>query len=396
MSVGFAIFDAYELILLSLCSIFIIIIIKRGAAKEYNGYVLFVVAIFVMYSSYSLVVLDVSFNSWINQTRHFLPFIVACMALLSRLYIDKSKFLNGITLAVALSAFLAIIIHLFFKNFIAYAFAASDEVSEIIIKHGRMYWGSNLLALFGLAALMIERDKYKKKLLDFAVFFIFVGSVFTQNRTMLGGLMFFFIVTQLFVFKKAIKPIIYISIVAIIVAASFFFLASDNMIALLQKRLFLTNSAGTEIEQAFTVGRVGLYIQYLDILRSTLPFGQGLGIPFAYVIFSGEPIFTSDISLASFSIPFGLLGLIMLLMFMANIFKSFHKYEKVYPYDKSPKIFYWLLVSAFFISLNMDVFSRNIFVVYLAVFAVLHFVPSAQRTKRCSNNGRYKSLYHHR
>jgi len=63
---------------------------------------------------------------------------------------------------------------------------------------------------------------------------------------------------------------------------------------------------------------------------------------------------------------------------LTKVFKSFHKYKKVYPSDKSPKIFYWLLVSAFLFSLNVDVFSRNIFV----VFVVLYFIPSAQRTKQ--------------
>ena len=382
MNIGFAIINAVELLLLSLCFVFIIIIINRGIATQHLLYVFLVIAIFVFYSSYSLVFLDVSFSSWVNQTRHFLPFLVACMALLTRLYIDIVKFLNGITFVIAISAVWAIIMHLFFQDFIAYAFAANNEVVRIIIEGGRMYWGSSALAMFGLTALMIERDSSKRKLLGFAVIVVLVGSVFTQSRTMLGGLLVFYVFAQLFVFKKRVRPVIYISVIALIVAASFLLLASDNMIELLQSRLFLTDSAGAEIERAFTVGKVGNYIQYLDILRSTLPLGQGLGLPFSYGMVSGEPIYISDISLVSFSIPFGVLGLGMLLMFIYRLLKSFQRYATIYCNATIPRVFYWLLVSAFLISLNVDVFSRNIFVVFLAVFAVIHFVPSDQTTQQ--------------
>lgn len=381
LNVGLVTFNTYELLLLALCFVFILIIIKRGIAKEHANYVLFVVTMFVVYSSCSLVFLDVSFSSWVTQTRFFLPFIVACMALLTRLYIDKAKFLNGITLVLAVSALLAIIIHLFFKDFLAYAFAASDDVSRII-QGGRMYWGSSVLALFGFAAFMIEKNKNRRMLLMLAVFVILVAILFTQNRTILAGLMFLFFAAQFFVFKKAVRPFVYISIFSLISAVIFFYFASNDMIVLFQKRLFLTDSAGAEIDHAFFIGRVGLYNQYLDRLGSTFPFGQSLGLPFAYGIFSGEPIFVSDISLLSFSISFGLLGLVALLIFIAKLFKSFEKYKMIYRNDKSPKVFYWLLFTAFIISLNVDIFSRNIFVVYLAVFAVLHFVPSAKRIEK--------------
>lgn len=382
LNTGFAIFNVYEILLLLLASVFILINFKRGIAKEHANYVFFVIAMFTIYSFYSFAFLDINFGSWINQTRNFLPFFVACMALLTRLYIDKSKLLNGITFALAISSFSAIIIHTFFKDFVACAFSSSDEVSRIILEGGRMHWGSSVLALFGLAALMIARDKHKRMLLGFAFLVILSGSLFTQNRTMLVGLLVFFVTTQLFVFKKSVKPVIYITFVSVIVAGVFLSLASDNMVALFQKRLFLTDSAGVEIDHALFVGRVGLYDQYLDRIFSSFPYGQGLGVPFSYGIFSGEPIFISDISLVSFSIPFGLLGLVALLLFIGKLFKSFKKYNKTYHDDKGPKVFYWLLFTSFLVSLNVDIFSRNIFVVYLSVFAGLYFVPSVKRMEK--------------
>jgi hypothetical protein len=229
---------------------------------------------------------------------------------------------------------------------------------------------------------MAERRKNNRVLLVFAFVVILAGSLFTQNRTMLLGFIVFYVAAQMFVFKKPVKPLIYICFFSFFVFGAFFFLASDNMITLLQKRLFLSVSAGAEIEHALTVGRFGLYVQYLDRLVSTFPFGQGLGLPFSYGVFSQEPTFISDISLVSFSIPFGLLGTIMLFTFFVKLFRSFKRHKKVYPNDISPRIFIWLLFTACIISLNIDIFSRNIFVVYLAVFAVLHYVPSAKKMEK--------------
>jgi hypothetical protein len=140
-----------------------------------------------------------------------------------------------------------------------------------------MYWGSSMLALFGFAAFMIETDKYKKMLLGFAVFVILVAILFTQNRTILAGLLLFCFSVQLFVFKKAIRPFVYTSVFPLISIVTFFYLASENMTNLLKKRLLLTDSAGAEIEHAFLIGRFSLYDQYLDRLSSSFPFGQGLG-----------------------------------------------------------------------------------------------------------------------
>lgn len=380
LNVGFAIFNAGELLLLALFSIFIVIIIRRGLAKQHVVYVFSVLSAFVAYSLYSIAFLNVGTSSLIQQVRFFLPFIVACIALLSPLYIDKSKFLNNITYAISISALLAIICHLFFKGFISYSLASSDSASEVIIEGGRMYWGSGTLMLFGFAAVMLEKRKIKKYVLNFAVLMIFAGSIFTQNRTILATLIIFYIFTQRFVFKKSIQALTNISILAVISSVIFIFLSSDNMFALLQKRLFITDAASNELEHAFLVGRVYLYDQYLNIFQATFPFGQGLGRPFAHILFSGDPVFTSDISLVSFILPFGFVGLFMFLTFIFKIYKLF-KNAIACRDDKSSAVFCFLLISFFLMSFNVDIFSRNIAVVYLTVFAVLNDVSISKKLK---------------
>lgn len=386
-NVGIAILNAYEVFLLALCVIFVVLIVKRGMAKQYVGFVFLVIAMFFIYSIYSLLFIKVGFSSWVTQTRKFLPFMVACMALLTRLYMDRVRFINGLAFSVSFSALVAIIIHLFFKDFVEYAFSASEEVSRVVVEGGRMYWGSSTLAFFGLAALMINRRNKKKVLLVFALMIVLAGSLFTQNRTMLVGLLIFYVGSQKMVFNRAVKPFIYISFASVIGAGVFYFLASDEMVALLQRRLLLAGAAHDEIAHSFTDGRVSLYVQYLDRFLASFPFGQGLGLPLAYGLYSEVPVFTADISLVSFGIPFGFLGLVIFLIFIFRMFWSFRIYKNAAPFDKLSQVLILLLFSSCFVSLNIDLFSRNIFVVYLAVFAVIHFVPSLERVKMYKRGG---------
>lgn len=379
LNLGFAIFDANELLLFFLLTIFILIVIERGIAKQHALYVLFVFSVFVLYSLYSIAILDVGITSLVRQIRFFLPFIVACVALLSRLYIDRYSLINILAYAISFSAFTAIVIHLFFTEFIIHAFSSSQEVSRIILEGGRMYWGSGALAFFGLAALMIEKNKYKRYVLNFLVLIILTASLFTQNRTMLAGLILFYFCTQKYVFNRSIKATLSIFILLVVSLVFFIYLSSDDMISLLQRRLFITDASDREFEDAFLIGRVSLYNQYLNAIQSSFPFGQGLGLPLSYGIFSGIPVFTTDISFVSFVLPFGLVGFILLFVFIFKIFNSFNKYAKVHAGDKSSKVFYFITLSATLVAFNVDIFSRNIFVVYLAVFAVLLHIPSIKK-----------------
>lgn len=72
-------------------------------------------------------------------------------------------------------------------------------------------------------------------------------------------------------------------------------------------------------------------------------------------------------------------GFILLFVFIFKIFNSFNKYAKVHAGDKSSKVFYFITLSATLVAFNVDIFSRNIFVVYLAVFAVLLHIPSIKK-----------------
>jgi hypothetical protein len=96
LEIGFAIFNLGELLLIFLLLIFIIILVLRGIVKKYAPYVLFVFMVFVLYLVLSVLLLDVGLGRIINQARFFLPFIVACAALLSRLHIDKAYFIREI------------------------------------------------------------------------------------------------------------------------------------------------------------------------------------------------------------------------------------------------------------------------------------------------------------
>jgi hypothetical protein len=218
---------------------------------------------------------------------------------------------------------------------------------------------------------------------------VLLASLFTQNRSMLVGLMLFYMAVELIVFKKNFRAVLTISTLAVIVSSLFLFLASSDMVTMLQQRLFLGPNIQSELAHSFG-DRYNLYDQYINILEASFPFGQGFGPHYNINRFSGSPVYTTDISLLSFALPFGICGLFIFLGFIVNVLKSFKTYSKYNFVDKSGKVFFWLTISALIVSLNVDLFSRNIFVVYLAVFAVLH--DTARKNKAAKTGTAYNGL----
>jgi len=89
--------------------------------------------------------------------------------------------------------------------------------------------------------------------------------------------------------------------------------------------------------------------------------------------FDNTPLFTTDISFVAFLLPFGLPGLVIFFGFVFAIWKTFISHGRIYSNNQSSGVFVLMLVTSLLVSLNIDIFSRKIFVIYIAVFAVLHF-----------------------
>lgn len=384
LHLGFAIVSLEEILLLAVFFLFMAIVAARGLILIYAPYVAFVLVVFFCYLAFSLMTVDTPQSQVGAQFRNYLPFIVACAALVTRLHIDKDMFLRSLTVAVAISALLAILVHLFFQEFILNALSVNEEMAMIIAEGGRMYWGSATLAFFALASLFLL-DK-GRAMLVISVIVILVGVLFTQSRTVLAGVLLFLLLCQLFVSGINPSRVIGAVVLSIVSVGIFMWFASPQMVGLLLRRLFLGGNAQAELARSLTQGRLPLYEQYAYIFADTFPVGQGLGRPLGFNYYLERPVFTSDISLVSFSLPFGILGLAMLCLFILICRKSFSYFERIHPKTRNAKVFGIMLIVAFMVSLNLDLFSQNAFVVYLAVFAMIHFVSeNRQRWVRISS-----------
>lgn len=374
LNFGFAIFDYDELLLLVLALIFSLIMFIRGLRKEYLLYVFGVFFLFFSYAVFSVAFLDASVAQVIQQVRNFLPFLVACLALLCRLEINNTYLLKVVSFSVCVSALTAMMLHLFFKEFIAYAFSSNKEVSDVIIKGGRMYWGSSTLVFFGFVGLFLC-DKKTDRIFYFSILLVLcLGIVFTQNRTMLASVFLFYMMAKVFVERQPIRALATPMMMGSFVLLLFFLSSSAEMRELFEKRLFVSGNTNAELAYSLTVGRFYLYQQYYDVLRHSFPFGQGVGFPLAHAMFTDVPMYISDISLISLVLPFGVAGLWIYFGFLYKTYVSLRPASRLVKTRKSSELLRIMLVVAALVSLNIDMFTRNIFVVYFAVFVSIYAV----------------------
>ena len=152
----------------------------------------------------------------------------------------------------------------------------------------------------------------------------------------------------------------------------FFVIANEEMRILFYTRFFGGDDISTEFENAFFIGRSLNYEQYYSKFIASFPFGQGLGHPLSVTLLEDE-IYTSDISIVSFVLPLGVFGILLLIGYLKVVLKFFSAFRREFPSSKAPKVYVLMIFVTLFASLNVDMYSRNIFVVYLAYFASLHF-----------------------
>jgi len=112
--------------------------------------------------------------------------------------------------------------------------------------------------------------------------------------------------------------------------------------------------------------RETLIENYIKRVLDNIFIGQGFGI--SYVDWT-KGMFWTDITLFSFMIPFGLVGLYMMSIYflkVIKIIKSTQKYSKSDLRNFSKDIFFVLLV-LLLLSLNDDIWSHKSFAIYFAL-----------------------------
>ena len=386
LNVGPAILNAYELIYLLLG--FFLVSKMIITMKGYHIYpFLFLSSVMIVWTLFSLATQEVNIMAIINQIRVYLPFIIATLLLFAGTRIRYEKYASYLVVATMLSASSALVIHHFVPGFLEQAFKASEEVIAITVVHGRLFWANALVLLIILTFMFLKYPNLSlpKVLQNMTLMVVLLAVLNTLNRTIIIG--FFLLLLGIILVQRGRRirntlTVFYLT--AIGCGVMFFAFSIDARIQHLFELRFLGAGYGVEaiFERAVIIGRLDLYKEYLYRITNNFVFGQGLGLPFSMV--AGREVPIVDISLLAFVLPFGIFGLIM---FASFIWKLFQVALNADIGINNTRIIVVLLIVSTVVSLNIDLFSRNNFVIFLTYFLLTLKNISSKQTKTIQGGG---------
>ncbi|MGD9486546.1 MAG: hypothetical protein AB7W47_00840 [Calditrichaceae bacterium] len=251
------------------------------------------------------------------------------------------------------------------------SFSASEELIEIYTIHGRLYWKNVLLLFFVIYIKFggVENLSIKPFVINSAVVLNLLAAFSTLNRTLMIGVVIFVLFTiynsdtsramlikSWEYFRWSLGILISIMLVANI---------DKRLYHLIELRLFGDGHGLEKVyENAVLLGRVNNYEQYVASISNYFPFGQGLGQCFS-INANLVDIYTSDISLISFLLPFGIFGIIILVIFIRRLFHLINDIR--FPLNRKERYsLNLLLIVSLLMSLNIDLFSRDNFIIFFS------------------------------
>jgi hypothetical protein len=284
---------------------------------------------------------------------------------------DLRKFFQYIVVAATLSSTSALILHHLFESYLKRAFVNSPETWETI-QTGRMAWDNAMLTFFVVLLFTLrQRSLAVSRVLAAVALIVTSAALFnTLNRTMLAGLVAYLIGSVFFSkgWREALRGLARLIAVSTIIAAVIAtVMLADSRARDLALARYTGSGGGVEriYQTDVEVSRFGLYLQYWESARTHFPWGQGFGRPFAF--YKGQPDPVTDISIASFYLPFGVLGLLLFGAFIRCLWHMVEEHRENLPtgYPKAIKL---LIIISVVVSMNIDIYSRNTFVVLLVLF----------------------------
>jgi len=368
LRLGFVTIDAYELIWIALCVVLTLKIVAAGKLK-YPGVLLSFLITSFIYIFYSALKYEITIGDCLRQLRFYMPFIVAWLLLASKTFVPFDKYSKWIISATIISSLSALFFSYVYPDFLRHALASSEEVTEIVLTHGRLYWTNSCLTFFMALFLMAHNVDIPKRKVLLAFLISFAAMFNTFNRTVIIGMLLFmlgYLVSEKGLIRKfkklfLISGIILLAVIVIILASHI----DERIIKLIQLRYLGYGDINNVYYHALEQRRYPLYAQYLYSLKEYFPLGQGLGRPFS-IHFTGEPIYTSDISLISFVLPFGVFGFAIFSFFSYKLYSLIGSLKNT-KWAKESHLIALMLTVFLLMSLNIDFFSRNNFVIYFVV-----------------------------
>jgi len=375
LELGGAILDAFELLYLALIILILFRILARRRIKKTCLPFLLFINMIVLYFFISVNIYGAKSIDFINQLRHYQPFFIGTMLLATGTIVEKEKYLRLLIFASIISSTISLIFHYLTPGFLADLLYRSEELVSLTTIQGRLIWGNAGLTFFVIVVFMLPKKKttVNKTIMWIAIFLTLVGLASSNNRTMIFALAFLllgyvFLEKHIMSFIKRSRKAISLGIIAVLII--FILISVSPKIYFLMEKRYLGSGYRFKnvIEQSLIRERIPIYTQYLESIKAYFPLGQGLGKPF-HIRRDGTRVPISDISIISFLLPLGLMGLIIFFLFIYSLFRLVSK-SKSYIGEKEIRIVKLFLIISLIMSLNIDLFSRNNFVIFLSMFVL--------------------------
>jgi hypothetical protein len=324
---------------------------------------------------------DATLHDALGQARVYCPFAIAVLLLAAGTSIDLRKFFRYAAGATIISASSALILHFVFNLYVVQIYGDSHETLTLS-KIARLRWDNETAMLFIILYFVVrgEHSRINRFLAGSALLIGTVTNFISQTRTLLAGLMVFF-VGSIFISKgrhEAVRRLgQLLGFLVLFGAVIGALLMADSRARAVAYSRLLGGGGGAQMlyQRDLVIGRMSNYQQYWKSITEHFPWGQGFGLPYSTLGVMAFPV--TDISLMAFLLPLGVLGVVMFGLFIRALWRTATRTSDKLPpeYGRSIKL---LIVVALLMSANMDIFSRDNFVVLLALLIMCAGNSSAQ------------------
>lgn len=362
-------------------------LVMVGAAGKPLPLLLFTFVL-VVYSGFSLVFLDMPLSDVLFHIQLLLPFYIACLFLWTGISIHPKRFLYGLSVAIGISALMSLYLFYIAPQIVLSTYADRREEYAAIIAWGRNFFWFNYTAVyFPWIAFITYKDKSKVALgfLYVSVILSVLGltSLFSRTHSFAYAL-FAFSSIAYGAFYRSKRMVLRLCLVSAMLLGLLFlyFTLSEKSMELFGTRIVPLLSRGTSAIPASHISpRTSLYDQYLENFVHSPVLGVGLGVPFAT-----DPVdsFYADVTIVSFGLTFGVLGLVVFGLFVYSLWRSLAKVrnEELKPIAR---IVIQLILVALLVSLNDNIWAYKPFVIYLAaITASIAYFGDENRARKPS------------
>ena len=326
----------------------------------------FLLTVFFLYFCIS-VILGRDINLVAAHSFEYAPFLIACLILANGTSVRFEYVLKGVICAVAISGVLAAYIFYFNHELMPRNSSTGAAFLEADFAWGRLPWRNGINVLLCLSLFLFSSGRRTNSAyIAPAVIVGLIAAILTFSRTALLAIIFMLIAAFIYGLKNGqvlrLFRFLFVMIALVFVAINIF--DFDNVMHNIDYRILGFVMASSDQDISGHIGdRTILYPQYFDVFSMSPLFGVGFGFPY-----STNPEFSlySDVTIVSFALPFGILGLFLFFLFIAKLWKALNSVRGT---DFSSEIFglKLVIVLGLGVSLNDDIWSHKEFSIIVAL-----------------------------